>query len=460
MAKMVNVNREVEDAFYRYKMPLVQAKVEGRGNGIKTAIPNMVDVAKALDRPPSYTTKYLGVELGAQTQMYPADERYIVNGAFEADRFQELLDGFIKKFVLCEACGNPETVLKVTKKKEIETSCKACGYRGKIPLVHKLTTYIINNPPNEVAGGKKKGLDKAARRAAKNAKAQGKTGADAAAAGDAAGDAGSSIDVSAGTSRSNVAMREGNATIEVAAADDDDDDDDDWGDDASEEAQRKRATEQLGGASSFVATDDLDKSTGQRLELFDKFVAARVSAPKLPNKEIILEAERLDCKEKGSMVLVEHLWDVKDVKAAMVKHQALFQRFTFNNLKSQKYLTAAFEKLIETRQAELLAKVPVLFKTMYDLDLVDEEEFLRWAHKASTKNVDPALAKQIHAKAKPFIDWLQEADSDESEDEAVAFESAAETRKKEAEAAAAAAAETAAAPADDDELDDDDIDDI
>jgi translation initiation factor 2 beta subunit (eIF-2beta)/eIF-5 len=43
--------------------------------------------------------------------MNPADDRYIVNGAFEAVRLQELLDGFIKKFVLCVECGNPETKL-------------------------------------------------------------------------------------------------------------------------------------------------------------------------------------------------------------------------------------------------------------------------------------------------------------------------------------------------------------
>lgn len=31
-----------------YKMPKLMNKVEGRGNGIRTAIPNMVDIAKAL----------------------------------------------------------------------------------------------------------------------------------------------------------------------------------------------------------------------------------------------------------------------------------------------------------------------------------------------------------------------------------------------------------------------------
>lgn len=49
----LNVNRNVQDAFYRYKMPRLQAKVEGKGNGVKTVIPNMVDIARALGRPPT-----------------------------------------------------------------------------------------------------------------------------------------------------------------------------------------------------------------------------------------------------------------------------------------------------------------------------------------------------------------------------------------------------------------------
>ena len=37
--------------------------------------------------------------------------RYIVNGAHESAKLQDMLDGFIKKFVLCSECDNPETDL-------------------------------------------------------------------------------------------------------------------------------------------------------------------------------------------------------------------------------------------------------------------------------------------------------------------------------------------------------------
>ena len=49
----LNVNTSVTDVFYRYKMPRLLAKVEGKGNGIKTVVVNMSEVAKALCRPPS-----------------------------------------------------------------------------------------------------------------------------------------------------------------------------------------------------------------------------------------------------------------------------------------------------------------------------------------------------------------------------------------------------------------------
>jgi hypothetical protein len=49
-------------------MPRLMAKVEGRGNGIKTVVVNMADIATAINRPAPLPTKFFGCELGAQTR--------------------------------------------------------------------------------------------------------------------------------------------------------------------------------------------------------------------------------------------------------------------------------------------------------------------------------------------------------------------------------------------------------
>jgi translation initiation factor 5 len=55
--------------------------------------------------------KYFGIELGSPATIDAKTDRYIVNGEHTAQRLQELLDDFIKKYVLCASCGNPETVI-------------------------------------------------------------------------------------------------------------------------------------------------------------------------------------------------------------------------------------------------------------------------------------------------------------------------------------------------------------
>jgi translation initiation factor 5 len=101
-------------------------------------------------------TKFFGCELGAQTSFDEKGDRYIVNGAHDATRLRELLDAFIDKFVLCAECKNPETDLIVDSRTEnISRDCKACGARTDVDMRHKLTTFIIKNPPKKAKKDKK-----------------------------------------------------------------------------------------------------------------------------------------------------------------------------------------------------------------------------------------------------------------------------------------------------------------
>ena len=153
-----------DDAFYRYKMPKMITKIEGRGNGIKTNIVNMVDIAKALARPASYTTKYFGCELGAQSKFDEKTGTSHVNGAHDTAKLAGLLENFIKKYVQCYGCRNPETEILITKSQMIQLNCAACGFVSDVDMRDKLTTFIIKNPPEAKKGSKDK---KAMRRAEK-----------------------------------------------------------------------------------------------------------------------------------------------------------------------------------------------------------------------------------------------------------------------------------------------------
>jgi translation initiation factor 5 len=56
------------DPTFRYKMPALVAKIEGRGNGIKTIVVNLRTIADAICRPPDLLMRFMAIELGAQSK--------------------------------------------------------------------------------------------------------------------------------------------------------------------------------------------------------------------------------------------------------------------------------------------------------------------------------------------------------------------------------------------------------
>eukprot|EP01066_Platyproteum_vivax_P000769 Platyproteum_vivax@DN10852_c0_g1_i1.p1 len=146
---MLNIPSYIEDPNYRYRMPKLVAKVEGRGNGIKTNVVNMVDIATALKRPSAYPLKFFGNELGAQSNFSEKEQRAIVNGSHDQKVLQDLVDRFVEKFVLCMECKLPEMDLYMKGRKGdmLAGKCNACGWDGVLDNTHKLCTFIKNHPP-------------------------------------------------------------------------------------------------------------------------------------------------------------------------------------------------------------------------------------------------------------------------------------------------------------------------
>lgn len=75
------------------------------------------------------------------------------------------------------------------------------------------------------------------------------------------------------------------------------------------------------------------------------------------------------------------------------------------------------EQIIALHAAKLMDKVAGILKLFYDNDILEEKAILEWSLKISKKYVSKEVATEIHDKARPFVQWLQEAEEEESDSE-------------------------------------------
>ncbi|KAK3995981.1 putative eukaryotic translation initiation factor 5 protein [Cladorrhinum sp. PSN332] len=417
---LVNVRRDVSDPFYRYKMERIQTKIEGKGNGIKTVVVNLSSVAQSLARPGSYLIKYFGFELGAQTNIDPPDDRWIINGAHESQKLQELLDGFISKFVLCKKCKNPETDVHI-KDGHITLDCKACGQRTDVDLRHKLSGFILKIVP------KKTKKDKAERKAARKAKQNGK--------GDDKNGNGSGGD-------DNSDQATPNSEIDIASDDDAltrkikteaqnletkpvEDKETEWAVDMSAEAVKARA-QQLPGEfkQKLEINGDDDDEEGGGNSAYDTLgswiqeeVKAKGGVSGVDDLEIYLKAKELgiEAKHKTLTVLAQTIFD-ENIISQIPKRLGVLKQIGKSE-RHEKALLGGTERLLADLGEEHYAKIVKILMQYYELDLVTEEVVTKWGTKASKKYADLATSKKIRKAAAPFLQWLEEAESESEEED-------------------------------------------
>jgi len=404
---IVNIRRDVDDKFYRYRMPLLTTKIEGKGNGIKTVIPNMSDVARALSRPPTYTTKFFGCELGAQTSFDEKNDRYIVNGAHNADRLRELLDVFIEKFVLCKSCKNPETeliILKVNRSEEIIRDCKACGERTPVDMRHKLTTFIVRNPPVKIKKGKNKNTGDAA------GGVGGGGNSDPAADGDESPANGAESDDEL-TRKIKAEAKE--LSTETALAKED------WSADTSPEAvkQRVKALESSVAATGLGDDDGSDDDANSPYGQLGRWITENKDEDAIARSlAIYKKAEELgiEKKHKTVLVVVQALF-TENVISEIDKYAGLIAKMVTSE-KHQKSLLGGIERLVGLTHPDLLPMVPRILMALYQKDLLDEEVVTQWGTHVSKKYVDKEISKKVRKASEPFLKWLQEADDDDDDE--------------------------------------------
>jgi len=394
MPTVVNISgtSPVDDPSYRYKMPLVYGKVEGRGNGIKTVIPNISELGFSLHRDAGEVNKFFGCELGAQTTFNVKDDRAVVNGSHTDAALQGMVHKYVESFVLCPQCGLPETKYKI-RSGCIYHNCAACGAVEMVDMEHKLCTYIL-------AQDKKKKKEKKEKK-----KAEAKASKDD------------------GTEKKKKSSKKDSKDKE--------------GDDAKAKKKKKKSkskkekkdkeekTDDFSGDEKKLSDDVDDLSLGSNNDVDDagaielavdgvrEFIKANPNAGAAEVAEVVVNQQMSSAVKSHDKVqiliralITPSFYQEKQIE----KFASYIEKITLGNPIMERYLISATEYICLDRPKNF----PVMLKQMYDEDALQEDIILEWAfdgrsvYTADAVNEDKRSA--LRAEAEPFITWLQDED--------------------------------------------------
>lgn len=359
---MINVDPEKQsDAFYRYKMPRLSIKVEGNGNGIKTVVCNIVEISERLGRNVEYPMRFFAQELATTSKL--KDEKWILMGSHAQDKVQSSVFDFIKRFVLCKACRNPETVIRVDEKKNIFLDCKACSRTTDIAPTEKLCNVILKYEKTTTEK-----VDKVIAEANDKEKKEKKS------------------------------KKEKK----------------DKSKDEKEEEKLNLATRQAAEGDTILSEEIVRENPVHVLKEY-------INMEPTPSIDDIVSKVR-DIKEEYGLtedkhvvaLVFEALFDKDIAKQFPLRHKIL-----------ARFIKAEVEKEVITNLMILCAeeetlkpKFHILLKKFYDAELIAEDAIMEWFNK---KKGPKGISKDTYAlfkeKATPFVDWLQQADDEDEEEE-------------------------------------------
>jgi len=403
MPTVVNIagTSPVDDPSYRYKMPLVYGKVEGRGNGIKTVIPNVSEVSRSLHRDAGEVTKFFGCELGAQTKNDEKNDRYVVNGSHSDGALQGMIHKYIEAFVLCPECGLPETHYKI-KEGCIFHRCAACGAKEMVDMEHKLCTYILAQHKKEKKMKKEQAKkDKAKPTETKEPKDK-KKGSD-----------------DEKKVKKKKKPKEGDDAKKSSKK-------------SSKKKKKDKDDKPAGFNDEKKLADDVDElSITSENEVNDAdaivlaisgvqtFLNDNPNATAAQVAEVVVNQQMssaLKSHDKVHILLRAIITPTFYKDKQIQKYASFVEKVTLGNPIMERHLISAIEFIC----IEKPKNFPVMLKQLYDEEVLEEEVILTWAFDGRSgytcEAVDEEKRAALRGEAEPFITWLQDEDDSSGED--------------------------------------------
>jgi translation initiation factor 2 subunit 2 len=107
----------------RFKVPQVVVETQGS----RTVIKNMSEIASALRREPGQIGRYIAKEMAAPGSVQ--NDTFVLQAKASRELLQKKLEDYIRNFVYCRVCGEPDTVLE-KEDRIVFIRCEACGARS------------------------------------------------------------------------------------------------------------------------------------------------------------------------------------------------------------------------------------------------------------------------------------------------------------------------------------------
>ena len=82
----------------------------------------------------------------------------------------------------------------------------------------------------------------------------------------------------------------------------------------------------------------------------------------------------------------------------------------------EKAFLGGIERFVGKEHPKLISQVPKILLAFYQEDLISEAVLKNWGSRASKKYVDLATSKKVRKSAEPFLEWLENADSEDEEE--------------------------------------------
>lgn len=387
----ININPDINDPYYRYKMPAIECRCEGHGGNRNTKLLNLDKIAASIARPSEQIAQWFKIQFTSAVTKIPNGQHniYQLKGHLDNNKLQNALFNLIRDWVLCPTCKNPETyLLRSSAGTRIKILCHACGKTNRIKqqTYHgnpQYFSYLINTCGESSANSISSNSDYP--------------------------------DNDDFTNTDSIFIPKQHIPVTLSK------NDEDWSIDTSPEAVAAR---QAAISSNIKLANVIEPTSGNRItqtttqKLCTLLEYTRSHWP-ITIKEFRVKYILLELEEKKTVMILPYLWRGDNINADLTKYMKLMEHLLVNKPNNQYYflreLSRYLEVVLEESPSITSDNACGLLMRLYEEDLIDDISFTKWYTHGIGKNTKSAeFAKRLKSYLEPFNQWMLQPEEDEN----------------------------------------------